>query len=519
MKHVTTRTLGTIAVWVGIGTAALSGCAVGPDYTPPEMATSGQFRSLSESQPVSSRLVAGPARVDRWWALLSDPMLDSLVERAVSANLDLRIAATRLSEARALRGTVAAEQFPRVDAGAGYERYRSSENTSRGFRVEEDSSGADSYRAGFDASWEIDLFGRVKRSVEAADADVSVAAETLSDVLVSLVAETARNYSELRAFQRRLAVTEFAIQTERDTLALVEARLRAGLATELDVAQARTQLSGRMSQLPPLRVGVRRSSHRLAVLIGQEPGALLDELAEARPIPPVPAEVAVGVPADLIRRRPDIRRSEREIAAATARVGVATADLYPRFTLLGSFGLESGRFGDLFDLDSRRWSIGPSMSWPVFDGGRIRSTIRVRDAQLERALLAYEKSVLVAFEEVENAMVAFIHEQGRRVSLSDAVDSSTLAVELARERYQNGLVDFLNVLDSQRLLYLAQDELVLSEQTVTVELIALFKALGGGWEPAGSGDGPSSQPGAGLGAGAGAGDQTPESDAIAMIAR
>lgn len=478
MKHAITLSLtaGLAALWVG-------GCKVGPEYQQPQTSAPAAFHGLDHGSEAPSRLVPGQVSIDRWWTSLNDPTLESLLERSVAANLDLRLAHARLREARAQRGIVAADELPSVNAQAGYERGRSSENTQRGFQTFEPSEGSDLYRVGFDASWEIDLFGRVARSVEAADADVAAAIEDRNDVLVSLAAEVARTYVELRGFQRRVAVTEFAVQTERDSLDLVEARNRAGLATELDVAQAQSQLATRSSQLPPLRAGIKRSIHRLSILMGQEPGTLLEELTPVAAIPTVPPEIAVGVPAELLRRRPDIRRAERQVAAATARVGVATADLYPRFTLLGFFGFESDHIGDLIDANSRRWAIGPSMSWPIFDGGRVRSTINVRNAQLDQSLFTYEKAVLNAYEEVENSMVSFIQEQARRAALAAAAESSDRAVALARERYQSGLVDFLNVLDSQRLLYQAQDQLALSEQSVTVEVIALYKALGGGWEP------------------------------------
>lgn len=472
-----------IALTSATALVLLAGCTVGPDYKSPATTSPEKFHAQDDPQSGPSRLVTGPANVSQWWTFFADGKLDSIIERSVAANLDLRLAQSRLLEARAQRGVIAADRFPQVNLGADYSRSRLSEHTQQGgFSSSNDSSGRDLYSVGFDASWELDVFGRVSRNVEAADADLAAAAEARNDVLVSLVAEVARNYVELRGYQRRVAVTEFAIQTERESAELVVARYNAGLATELDVAQAQAQYAARLSQLPPLNVGLRLAAHRLAVLMGLEPAALLTELADVTPIPPVPPEVPVGVPADLLRRRPDIRRAERQIAAATARVGVATADLYPRFSLLGSFGIESDQIGSLVDMNSRRWSIGPSMNWPIFDGGRIRSFIRVRDAQLDQALITYERSVLTAYEEVENAMVSFAQEQDRRASLFSAAEQSARAVDLARERYKSGVVDFLNVLDSQRLLYQSQDQLALSEQTVTVGLISLYKALGGGWE-------------------------------------
>lgn len=460
----------------------LGGCAVGPDFQPPEQSAPGAFHASGDEQPGPSKVTNDPAQLHEWWRMLADESLDSLLRRSIAANLDLKLAEARLREARALRGVVAADQFPTVDANGNYSRSRSSENARNSFDGSDPPEGVDFYSVGFDASWELDFFGRVRRSVEAADADLGAAEEARNDALLILLAEVARNYVELRGFQGRLAVIDSAIQTERDTLGLVEARLRAGLATELDVAQAQAQLATRQSLQPLLRVGLRRTVHRLAVLNGLEPGALLREFESVRPVPTVPAQVGVGMPTELLRRRPDIRRAEREIAAATARVGVATADLYPRFTLLGGFGLQSDDAANLVDMNSRFWSIGPQFTWPVFDAGRVRAGIRVRDAQLDQSLIAYEQTVLTAFEEVENSIVSFIQEQERRASLAEAVEASARAVDLARERYQSGVVDFLNVLDSQRLLFVAQDQLVESDQSVTVSLISLYKALGGGWE-------------------------------------
>ncbi|HLO41847.1 MAG TPA: efflux transporter outer membrane subunit, partial [Phycisphaerales bacterium] len=473
------RTIAGLAA-TGVLALALAGCKVGPDYSDRAVNAHDQFHALDDAQPGPSKLVNGPASIQRWWSTLNDPVLDGLLGRSINANLDLKLAQSRLMEARAQRGVVAADQWPQIDANGGYTRSRASDHSPQGQFNNSDSGGRDLYSVGFDASWELDIFGRVARSVEAADADLAAAEEDRNDVLVTLVAEVARNYVELRGFQKRVQVTAGAIQTERDSADLVRARFNAGLATELDVAQAESQTASRESQLPPLEVGLRRAAHRLAILMGQEPGALLEELRPVQAIPVAPPQVAVGVPADLIRRRPDIRRTERRIAAATARVGVATADLYPRFTLFGSFGLESDQIGNLIDMNSRRWSIGPSFNWPIFDAGRIRGTINVRDAQLDQAVLTYERTVLGAYEEVENSMVSFIQEQQRRISLAAAAESSARAVALARERYQSGVVDFLNVLDAQRLLYQSEDQLALSEQSVTVELISLYKALGGG---------------------------------------
>jgi NodT family efflux transporter outer membrane factor (OMF) lipoprotein len=437
------------------------------------------------------------ADLARWWTTFDDPALDALVERAVAANLDLRLATARLREARALRGVTGADLFPDVNVAGSYTRSRSSENA---FDFEGAGGGGgqspgfgnfalpgeerDLYQAGFDANWEVDVFGGVRRSIEAADADIAAANEGRRDALVTLLAEVARNYVEVRGFQRRLGIARANLKTQQDTLELTNARFKAQLISELDVTRADAQVATTASQIPSLEAQRNQAAHRLAVLLGQEPGALLDELfAPTSPaIPSGPPEVPPGLPSDLLRRRPDIRRAERELAAATARVGVATADLFPRFSLTGSLGLQSEEFDDLASMDSRFFSIGPSASWPVFDAGRIRSNIEVQNARQEQALVRYEQSVLTALEDVENALVGYGKERQRRASLQRAVDANRRSVEMATQLYDRGLTDFLDVLDAQRALFLSEDALVQSDRTISTNLVALYKALGGGWE-------------------------------------
>lgn len=475
--------LASIVRWsAAAATLLLAGCTVGPDYTPPQPATPDSFHALAAEQGGPSKFVGATADLARWWASLKDPMLDSLVERAVGSNLDVKIAASRVRESRAQRGIAAAAELPSVDAKGSYERSRTSENTFNQQGRSQDSSGSDLFQAGFDASWELDVFGGIRRSVEAADAEIQVAEESRRDVLVSLLAELARNYVETRTFQRRIALADQNIALQKDTLDLTMTRFNAGLTSELDVAQARAQLETRRSQVPPLRIGLAQSVHRLSVLLGQEPGTLLAELNAVAPIPGVPVEVPVGVPSELLRRRPDIRKSERELAAASARVGVATSDLFPKFSLTGAFGLQSQQFGDLFDLNSRYWSIGPSVRWPVFEGGRIRANIEATNAREEQSMLAYSKAVLGALEETENALTSYNQEQSRRAFLAESVNANRRAYDLANQLYSSGLKDFLNVLESQRQLFEAEDQLAQSDRGVTANLIALYKALGGGWE-------------------------------------
>jgi NodT family efflux transporter outer membrane factor (OMF) lipoprotein len=455
----------------------LLGCTVGPDYVPPTYPMPGAW-----SESLEGGLAAEPADLQEWWLTFEDPGLNSLIERALAGNLDLKGAVARIREARAQRGFVASDRFPTIDAAGSYSRDRASENVDRGFGNNIEVSDTDLFSFGFDASWELDIFGRVRRSVEAANANLDAAGEDYRDVLVTLLSEVALNYVEVRSFQTRLEIAEANVRVQEDTLKLTQARFNAGLTSGLDVAQAEANLDTTRSAIPTLQIGLKQAMNRLGVLLGQNPGSLSAELSKPMPIPVTPTEVAIGIPADLLRRRPDIRRAERELAAQTARIGVATADLYPRFSLLGSIGLEASDFGSLFELGSRAYSVGPSFQWNIFDAGRIRSNIVIQDARQEQALIRYESAVLTALEDVENALVAYAREQVRRQSLLKAVDASQRAVKLAETLYIQGLSDFQNVLDAQRSLFNLQDQLAESEGAVTSNLISLYKALGGGWE-------------------------------------
>ncbi len=444
----------------------LAGCAVGPDYHPPKTAMPAAW--------TDAKLVGPP--VTQWWKTFNDPELDSLIERAVGANHDLRIANARLREARALRGLARWDFGPAIAGGASYTDNRASRNaqTFAGAKLD-----TDMYDAAFDASWEIDVFGGKRRALEAASADMAATEEDRRDVLVSLLAEVARNYVEVRGFQRRLAITRNNVASQQAALELTQRRFRAGASSDLDVSRAAALLAGTQSQLPALEASLKQALHRLAVLIGEPPGAFaLDDA----PIPATPPEVPVGLPSDLLRRRPDVRRAERELAGATARIGIETAELFPKFSLVGAAGLQSLSASDWLTGGSRYWSAGPTMTWRIFDFGRIRSRIQAANAREEAALAAYEKAVLISLEDVENALVAYAKEQERYRSLQQQVTANRRAVELATKLYTTGASDFLNVLDAQRSLYQAEDDLAQSERTVTANLIALYKALGGGWE-------------------------------------
>jgi NodT family efflux transporter outer membrane factor (OMF) lipoprotein len=340
----------------------------------------------------------------------------------------------------------------------------------------------DLYQTGFDASWEIDVFGGTRRSVEARKAEINATEFGQRDVLVSLLAEVARNYVEMRANQSLLEIANENIKAQQEALSIATDRFKNGLTSDLDVQQAATLLATTQADVPTLEILIQVSIHRLGVLLGQPPGALLAELSKQSPIPAAAPKVPVGLPSDLLLRRPDVQVSERELAAATARIGVATADLFPKFSLTGLAGFQSVSANDWISPGSRFWSAGPTVTWRIFDAGRIRANIHVQNARQEQALASYEQVVLTSFEEVENALVAYAKEQVRRRSLGEAVKSSQDSLHLANQLYAKGLTNFINVIDAERSLYGAQDALAQSDKAVTQDLIALYKALGGGWE-------------------------------------
>jgi NodT family efflux transporter outer membrane factor (OMF) lipoprotein len=452
---------------------SVAGCvAVGPDYKSPDMAapdlwSSNLRRGLSAAEPEAQALA-------QWWTTLGDADLSNLAERAAAGNLDLQIAQARIREARARRGIAEAGLFPSLDLGGSATVSRGSEETGAGLRRE-------LYRAGFDSSWEVDVFGGVRRSVEAAEGDLEARVADYQDVLVSLLAEVALNYVEARTFQTQLQAAEENLKAQAETLQLVEWRYAAGLVNSLDVEQAKSNLESTRAQLPRFRSNIEAAKHRLAILLGIFPGMLEAQLAARKPIPEAPLEVAVGVPAEVLRRRPDVRRAERQLAAQTARIGVATADLYPKFSLPGSIGLEALSANHLFSTSSWLWTLVSRFSWNVFKGGAIRQNIEVQNALQEQTLKQYEAAILIALEDVENALTAFAEEQERRDALLAATESAQRAAELARDQYASGLIDFQTVLDSERSVLSFQDQLAQSRGQVTSNLISLYKALGGGW--------------------------------------
>ena len=453
----------------------LTGCgAVGPDYLPPRPETpEGWQETMAEGAP-EIEFSRG-----RWWSAFRDPLLDSLIMRASAANHDLQRAAARVREARAQR--VIAGATGSVFGSARASNSRRSENVSSA------GSNRNLFQLGFDAAWEIDIFGGVRRSVEAADAGLAAADEELRAVLVSLQAEVARNYLELRGSERRLATSLKNIVTQERTVEVVRGRYEMGLGNELDLVQAEAQLALTRATVPVLEAGARQSMYQLAFLLGQNPASLTAELTREAASPLAPARIPVDLPSELLRQRPDIRAAERRLAAATADIGVATAELFPRFSLPATVGLQSTSLGDLISNGSRFWAVGPVIDLALFDQGRRRAGIDIAEARRDAALAAYEQAVLAAFAEVETGLAAFAREQETRSILGEAVASSEKAGTMATGLFETGLTDFLNVLQSERALYQSEDQLALSEQRLNLALVAVCKALGGGWHEGGLG--------------------------------
>ena len=408
-----------------VAATALAGCKVGPDYKGPEMKLPDSFASTPAVSPTTQPTTRPAEDLSRWWTVFNDPALDSLIERAGKSNLDLKLASIRLREAKAARGIVAAGLWPTANLDGSATRYKGSEHTPGAIPGFPNPASKDqsNYQIATDALWELDIFGGTKRGIEAADADIAAAEEVARDVMVSLMAEVALNYIQLRGSQREMTIALQNIKLQKDTLELTQTRFKAGLTGELDVARSRALVASTEAVLPPVQEAISQAIFRLSVLIGRDPGTLLGELSPEAPMPSGPVAIPPGMPSELLRRRPDIRRSERELAGATARIGVATADLFPKFTIVGNLGLQTNDMRYLAPAGSGFWSIGPSLRWPIFDAGRIRSQIAVQSARTDAALVGYERTVLLALEEVENALVGHARDQERRKALAEAVSA------------------------------------------------------------------------------------------------
>lgn len=452
----------------------LAACAVGPDYHAPQ---TGVPKSFVGAEP--ARYSADSTDIGAFWTVFGDPTLDDLVSDALRANHDLRIAVSRLDEARALRGAARLDLGPTVTASGGYTEQLLSSSQAAGTGGVREVKG---YDAGFDAFWELDLFGRARRALEASNAELDAARASLAGAQVAVTAELSRSYFELRGEQQRLAVARRNVDNQNETLALTRARLDVGRGTELDTSRANAQLAATRASIAPLEAAVARSIHRIGVLTGREPTALRERLALPADLPVVPEITAVGEPSQLLRRRPDIRVSERELAASTARIGIAVADLFPHVSFTGGLGLAATRFDDLGKAGSGTRLVAPGISWAAFDLGHVRARILAARAHSEGALAAYEQTVLRALQETEDALVTHARSRERLVQLAEAADSSRTAARLARLRFENGAVDFLQVLDAERTQLVAEDDLAQGRADTATSLVAVYKALGGGWQ-------------------------------------
>lgn len=462
---------------------AVIGCTVGPDYVQPETETPDAWHAAAVEG-----LENGDAVLQTWWRVFNDELLNDLVMRSAAGNLTLNEALWKVEEARALRGVVSSGRKPQVGFSADANRTQPSDNGALGdFAPEDGFEAENSFSTGVGASWELDVFGRIRRQVEAADAATQATVEAYRDVLVSLYAETALAYINVRTAQERLRIAHANVEAQENTLQLTRDRFDAGLVSALDVSQAESNLANTYSLIPTIERDLNEGLNRLAVLLGENPGSLHDELGQEAAIPHEPDEVVVGLPTELLRQRPDVRRAERLLASQTAQIGVATAELYPSFSLSGFLGLEALDLGDLVSGDSVTWDIGLPIRWNIFSGGRIRSQIRAEEARTNQLLASYEQTVLNALEESENAMVAYAKEVQRREHLALAVDATQRSLELVLTQYTAGLTDFQNVLDTQRTLLVREDELAVAEGLVVGNLVRLYRALGGGWDPEASG--------------------------------
>ena len=462
-----------------------AGCAVGPDYVRPETDTAETW-----SESIDSRLSVDPVEYGPWWTVFEDPALEQLVQIASKENLPLKIAAARILEARAVLGISRGLRFPQQQQLVGHAaRVSLSENAPNVVIADQAFS---SYDIGFDAAWELDVWGRLRRGVEAADADYGRALAGYDDTLVTVTAETARAYILLRTFEARLKLARENVEIQSETLRIAEVRFENGAVTELDVTQARALLRDTEALIPSLESGVRQTKNAISTLIGQPPSQLGELLQQKQSIPYAPAEIAIGVPIDLLRRRPDVRIAELQAAAQSARIGIAKSDLYPRFSLFGSIGFETSSdggvqsnnadAGDLFSSDSIRYTVGPTFSWPILNYGRLRNNVHVQDARFQQAALNYQNTVLEAAREVEDALTAYLRSQTRIGYLTDSVDDARRSVELALVQYRQGSTTYQRVLDTQRFLVRQEDQLAGTKGDVALNLVATYKALGGGWE-------------------------------------
>jgi NodT family efflux transporter outer membrane factor (OMF) lipoprotein len=462
---------------------------VGPNYVKPTAPVEPEW--IEEKDP---KIKSEPADFSTWWTVFNDPVLNGLVETAYQQNLPLRIAGIRILGARAQLGIAVGSRYPQQQQGRGAWTYTGlSENTANTIPTGDFDYG--DINIGFDAAWELDVWGKFRRGVESSVGTLEASIASYDDILVSLTAEVARTYVLMRTFEARLEVARENVRIQKRSLDIARARFEGGDVSELDVQQARALLTDTQALIPQLKASLRQAKNALAILLGILPSEVDTMLGGSKPIPTVPAEVAVGIPAELLRRRPDIRLAERQVAAQSALIGVAKADLYPHFVLFGSIGLRASdaavtaagfpggsNFGDFFDSDSIEYFVGPGFSWDILNYGRIKNRVRVQDARFQELAVNYQNTVLKAAQEMEDAMVAFLQSQEEENFLSESVKASKRSVDLSQLQYREGLVDYQRVLDTERFLTQAQDRLTSTTGSVALNLVAMYKALGGGWE-------------------------------------
>jgi NodT family efflux transporter outer membrane factor (OMF) lipoprotein len=488
-KTVSRIVLSTCALLIG-------GCAVGLDYQKPKTKAPDHF---GESHLGPTTQPSPELDLTQYWKTFNDAELDSLIERAVKNNYTLLQAEAVVRQGRAQLGVEWGTEFPTLSLNGQFTRSQTRRigSTAAGGSFATGGSGATGtsaggsglgrqsslYQGGFDAGWEIDVFGGNRRAIEAASDTLESQVESRRNTLITLVSEVARDYVLLRGYQEQLKLTQSNVKSEQDTLELTKSRFNAGLVSDLDVAQAQASVATTLAEEPTLQIEIRQTIHALSLLLSQEPMALSAELSIDKPIPPMPSEVPVGLPSELLRRRPDVRQAERALASSTANIGVNVANLFPKFNLVGSAAQSSYHFSVIARDQASIWSIGPTVTWQILDYYQLQSQVRVANAQQEQALLAYKQTVLQSFTDVEDALVAYAQDQIRERALMDEENANQRAVDLSTQLYQRGLGDFLNVLTAERNLYTAQSDLSVSRSNVATDLVQLYKALGGGWDP------------------------------------
>lgn len=456
-----------------VGTTFLAGCVVGPDYQKPNLLVPASWSGKQEKTP------AKPPELSQWWKQLHDPLLDQLIAEAVEGNLDVATAKAKVREARATTREEAGSLLPSLSASSSATRNRSAASD-----ASSDATLYSQYQGGFDASWELDLFGANKRALEAARYSEQASEEELRDTLLTLVGDVASYYVQAREYQALIELAQRSAKSQRQTAALTRSQFDAGEATGLDAVKADAQAASTEADIPSYRISYAQSVHRLGVLLGKSPSAVEDRLAKGGSIPSPKLAVSTGIPADILLTRPDVRMAERQLAQYTAKVGQAQANRYPSVSLTGSIASSATSLSDLGKKSTIGWSFGPTLSVPLFQGCQLKAAVEVSKAQRDQYFIAYQASVLSAMEDVQNAVVALTQTRLQNAKILVSVDGYRKAAKLSRTLNDTGATDFLNVLDSERSLYSAEESLIQSRTSIATYYISLNKALGGGWDGA-----------------------------------